>query len=166
MEQTLESVDGEDRRVSRRERGKLKRRMKELLLLLPNLVKLVARLVRDPRVSRTDKIILGSTILYVITPLDFLPDMIPFLGQVDDTYLVAISLLRILNRADAQVVAEHWRGEIDVKRLVTTIVETATFFLPKPIRTALTARMEIREPRALRIVDGGAGAKKTAKRSK
>ena len=124
MEQTLESVGGEDRRVSRRERGTLKRRMKELLLLLPNLVKLVARLVRDPRVSRTDKIILGSTILYVITPLDFLPDMIPFLGQVDDTYLVAISLLRILNRADAQVVAEHWRGEIDVKRLVTTIVET------------------------------------------
>jgi uncharacterized membrane protein YkvA (DUF1232 family) len=165
MVQIRESFDGEGRKISRRERGRLRRRMKDLLLLLPNLVKLVARLVRDPRVSRTDKIILGSTILYVITPLDFLPDMIPFLGQVDDTYLVAISLLRILNRADAQVVADHWRGEIDVKRLVTTIVETATFFLPKPIRAALTARMEIREPRALRVV-GGAGEKKPAKRSK
>lgn len=143
-----------DQPPSRRERGTLRKRMKDLLLLLPNLLKLLVRLVRDPRVSRADKVILGGTILYVIAPLDFIPDMIPFIGQIDDTYLVAVSLLRLLNRTDAKIVAEHWTGGIDVKRLVDSIIEVTTVFLPKPIRYALTARIDVNEPRSLRRVRG------------
>jgi uncharacterized membrane protein YkvA (DUF1232 family) len=133
-------------------RGALRKRMKDILMLLPNLLKLLLRLVRDPRVSRADKVILGGTILYVIAPLDFIPDMIPFIGQVDDTYLVAISLLRLMSRTDASIVMQHWDGEMDVKRLVDSVIEVATVFLPKPIRHALTARIEVNEPRSLRKV--------------
>jgi uncharacterized membrane protein YkvA (DUF1232 family) len=128
--------------------------MKDLLLFLPNLLKLLVRLVRDPRVSRADKVILGGTILYVIAPLDFIPDMIPFIGQIDDSYLVAISLIRLLNRTDPSVVLGHWDGEINVKRLLDTIVEVATVFLPKSVRYALTAKIDVNEPRSLRAVRG------------
>jgi uncharacterized membrane protein YkvA (DUF1232 family) len=143
-----------DDKPARKERGAMRRRMKDMLLLLPNLFKLIVRLVRDPRVSRADKVILGGTILYVIAPLDFIPDMIPFIGQVDDTYLVAISLLRLFSRTDPRVVADHWKGEIDVKRLVDSIIEVATVFLPKPVRYALTAHIDVNEPRSLRKVRG------------
>src|SRR5262249_48887520 len=106
-----------DPKPSRKERGTLRRKMKDLLLLLPSLLALLVRLVRDPRVSRADKVILGGTILYVIAPLDFIPDMIPFIGQVDDSFLVAISLLRLMTRTDAKVIADHWHNSIDIKRL-------------------------------------------------
>jgi uncharacterized membrane protein YkvA (DUF1232 family) len=155
MTEMVETANTDDRAISRGERKTLRRRMKELLLLLPNLVKLLVRLLRDSRVSRADKVILAGTILYVIAPLDFLPDMIPFIGQVDDAYLVAISVLRILNRADEKVVSAHWEGSIDIKRLVGSIVDVATVFLPQRIRTALTARIDVREPRSLRMVRGG-----------
>lgn len=144
-----------DETMTRRERGKVRKKMKDLLLFLPNLVRLLARLMRDARVSRADKVILGGTILYVIAPLDFLPDMIPFIGQIDDSYLVAIALLRMLNRADGAIVAEHWQGEMNIKRLATSIIEVASVFLPQTIRHALTARIEIREPRNFRVVAGG-----------
>ena len=147
--------DGNDRRAKRltkAERRGLRARMKDMLLLLPRLLRLLIRLVRDPRVSRADKVILGGTILYVIVPLDFIPDMIPFIGQVDDVYLVAISILRILNRTDASIVAEHWDGDIDIKRLASSIVSVASFLLPAPIRGALTQRLEVREPKPLRVV--------------
>ena len=62
----------DDKAVARKERGALRKRMRDLLLLLPNLLKLMLRLVRDPRVSRADKVILGGAILYVIAPLDFI----------------------------------------------------------------------------------------------
>src|SRR5688572_6239513 len=152
-EGVLES-SGAERRLSRAERRGQKSRMKELLLLLPRMVRLVLRLARDPRVSRADKVILGGTVLYVLVPLDFLPDMVPFIGQIDDAYLVAISVLRILNRADPAVVAEHWDGDIDIKRLATSIVSVASNFLPGPVRSALTARVEVREPRRLRVAGG------------
>lgn len=48
------------REESPEKRGALRRRMKDLLMLLPNLLKLLVRLVRDPRVSRADKVILGE----------------------------------------------------------------------------------------------------------
>jgi uncharacterized membrane protein YkvA (DUF1232 family) len=132
--------------------------MKDLLLLLPNLLKLLVRLVRDPRVSRADKFILGGTILYVIVPVDFIPDLIPFVGQVDDTYLVALALIRLLNRADPGVVERHWDGGVDLKGVLSSIVDVAVHFLPKPIRMALVERIEIREPRSLRMIRGGRDA--------
>jgi len=146
-------------KVSRAERRGLKARMKELLLLVPRMLRLLLRLVRDPRVARADKVILGGTILYAIVPLDFIPDMIPFIGQIDDSYLIAISILRMLNRADAGIVADHWDGEVDVKKLATSVVSVASLLLPPAIRGALTERLEVREPKPLRVVSEKAAAK-------
>lgn len=148
---TLEPVGAAGGRLSRAERRGLRTRLKELMLLLPRMLRLVMRLARDPRVSRADKVILGGTILYVIVPLDFLPDMVPFIGQVDDAYLVAISILRMLNRADAKVIAEHWDGDIDIKKLATSIVSVAGYFLPATVKSALLDKVEVREPKRLRV---------------
>src|SRR5262245_13960417 len=92
------------------ERLEKRSRMKGLLMFLPNLLKLLYKLMLDPRVSKTDKAVLAGTILYALAPLDFIPDFIPFIGQVDDIYLVAIAVLRILNRSSEDVVQQHWGG--------------------------------------------------------
>ncbi len=131
-------------------RGKMRRQLRGMLLFLPNLVKLMYRLLRDPRVARADKAILAGTILYVITPLDFLPDLIPFIGQIDDIYLVAIAILRLLNRTPEEVFAQHWDTNLNLKGLVASISNIAGFFLPKRLRNALTGRLE---PQKAEIID-------------
>jgi uncharacterized membrane protein YkvA (DUF1232 family) len=130
------------RALDTRNRREMKSRMKELLLFIPNLLWLLIGLLRDERISRADKAILAGTILYVISPLDIIPDFIPFIGQVDDAYLIAISLLRLLNRAERDVVLEHWKGSIDIKQLVTSIVMAAEYFLPRKIKNVLRGRIE------------------------
>ncbi|HSE97692.1 MAG TPA: YkvA family protein [Blastocatellia bacterium] len=125
-------------------RGKMKARMRDLLLFIPNLLILLFKLLRDPRVSSADKAILAATIIYVIAPIDVIPDFIPFIGQVDDAYLIAISMLRLLNRADRTVVMEHWKGERDIKELVTNIARVAEYFLPKRLKNVLRGRIEPR----------------------
>lgn len=124
------------------EQRKMKRKMRELLLFIPNLVGLLIGLLRDDRVSQADKAILAGIIMYVIVPLDIIPDFIPFIGQVDDSYLLAISILRLFKRADRSVVMDHWKGERDVKELVDSIVRIAEFFLPNPIKNVLRGRIE------------------------
>jgi len=128
--------------IKRRERRQMKARMMELLLFIPNLLWLLLGLLRDNRISRADKAILAGTILYVISPLDIIPDFIPFIGQVDDIYLIAISLLRLLNRADRETVRDHWKGSIDIKELVTSISLAAEYFLPRKIKNVLRGRIE------------------------
>lgn len=119
-----------------------KRKMKELLLFIPNLLGLLLGLLRDERVSNADKAILAGIVMYVIVPLDIIPDFIPFIGQVDDSYLLAISILRLLNRADRRIVLDHWRGQSDIKELVESIARIAEFFLPGPVKNVLRGRIE------------------------
>ena len=124
------------------ERRKMRSLMRDLLLFIPNLLRLLFALLRDPRVSSADKAILAGTIIYVIAPIDVIPDFIPFIGQIDDSYLVAISLLRLLNRASRTVVLDHWRGGYDIKELVTSISRVSAFFLPKRLKKVLEGRIE------------------------
>ena len=121
---------------------KMRRQMKELLLFIPNLLGLLIGLLRDERVSRADKAILAGIVMYVIVPIDVIPDFIPFIGQVDDSYLLAISILRLLNRADRRVVLDHWKGGNDIKELVDSVVRIAEFFLPGPVKNVLRGRIE------------------------
>jgi uncharacterized membrane protein YkvA (DUF1232 family) len=111
--------------------------MKSLLLFLPHLLQLFYRLMADQRISKSDRAILVATVAYVLLPLDFMPDFIPFIGQVDDIYLVAIALVRLINRAPEKVVAQYWHGPGDIKQIVTTICEIAQMFLPVRIQRLL-----------------------------
>lgn len=124
------------------EQRKMRKKMRDLLLFIPNLMGLLIGLLRDERVSQADKAILAGIVMYVIVPLDIIPDFIPFIGQIDDSYLLAISILRLLNRADRRVVMDHWRGERDIKELVDSIAKIAEFFLPKPVKNVLRGRIE------------------------
>jgi uncharacterized membrane protein YkvA (DUF1232 family) len=116
--------------------------MRALLMFFPNLVLLLLSLLRDARVSSADKAILAGTIIYVIAPIDVIPDFIPFVGQIDDSYLVAISILRLLNRASREVVLEHWKGDYDIKSIVTSLSRVAEYFLPKRMKNVLRGRIE------------------------
>jgi uncharacterized membrane protein YkvA (DUF1232 family) len=124
------------------EARKMRKKMRELLLFIPNLLALLVGLLRDPRVSQADKAILAAIIMYVVVPIDIIPDFVPFIGQVDDSYLLAISVLRLLNRAERGVVLDHWKGQSDIKQLVDSIARVAEFFLPKPIKNVLRGRIE------------------------
>ncbi|MCS7078916.1 MAG: YkvA family protein [Chloracidobacterium sp.] len=121
--------------------GRLRKLMREALRFLPNLLKLAYRLARDPRVPQGDKIVLAATIAYVITPLDVLPDLIPFFGQIDDSYLIAVALLRLLNRTPSEVLAEHWEGPGDIRRLLNRLIVLTTFFLPQRVRRVVVGQI-------------------------
>ena len=127
-----------------------RRRIKNLLLFIPNMLLLCARLLTDPRVPGTEKALLAGAIVYAIIPFDLIPDMIPFVGQIDDAYLIALTLLRLMERTDPNIVREHWAGGGDVVELVGAAAMLAGKFLPKPIRRVLTSRVEVAPDKAER----------------
>lgn len=127
-------------KVKRREaRG----RMGNFLMFLPNMVKLLGRLLKDARVPGAEKALFLAAIVYVISPLDFIPDVFPFIGQVDDIYVVALTLLRLINRSDSSVVREHWSGGGDIVSLADLIAGLAPMLLPKRVTRVLSSRVEL-----------------------
>lgn len=131
------------KKVSRREKGQLRGRMNSFLMFLPNMVRLLGRLLKDRRVPTADKALFMAAIVYVISPIDLIPDVFPFIGQVDDLYLVALTLLRLINHTDENVVRQHWSGGGDIASLANSIANLAPAFLPKRVARVLTARVEL-----------------------
>jgi uncharacterized membrane protein YkvA (DUF1232 family) len=123
--------------------GQTKRRMKNLLMFIPNMVLLCVRLLTDGRVPRTEKVLVAGAIIYAVIPFDLIPDMIPFVGQLDDAYLIAITLMRLMDRTDANVLREHWNGGGDIVVLVESMAVLSAKLLPKRIRRVLTSRVDV-----------------------
>ena len=120
----------------------LRSRMTNLLLVIPNLLLLSARLMIDPRVPAKERLLVAGAIVYAFVPLDLIPDMLPFVGQVDDAYLIALTLLRLMSVTESRVVREHWRGGGDVVELIGATALIAARLLPKRIRRVLTSKVE------------------------
>jgi uncharacterized membrane protein YkvA (DUF1232 family) len=116
--------------------------MTNLLLVIPNMLLLSARLMVDPRVPTKERLLFAGAIVYAFVPLDFIPDMLPFVGQVDDAYLVALTLLRLMTVTEPHVVREHWRGGGDVVELIGATALLAGRLLPRRIRRVLTSQVE------------------------
>ena len=77
--------------------------------------------------------------------------MIPFIGEVDDLYLVALTVIRLLNRAPNNAIREHWYGPGDITGVVDKIVRAAQYVLPKRVQRILLGRVEI----APKVLKGG-----------
>lgn len=119
----------------------VKRRARNVLMFIPNMVLLCVRLLSDRRVPKTEKALVAGAIVYALIPLDLIPDMIPFVGQIDDAYLISLTLLRLLHRSDPRILREHWDGGGDIVDLVEAAVATTSRLLPKRIRHVLNARV-------------------------
>lgn len=121
----------------RRRRRRRSLSPRTLIRQLPQLVLLIARLLRDRRVPGADKALFGLVIAYVIAPIDLLPDFLGALGLVDDLYLVALALGRLLGRAGPDLLLEHWSGDPHTLGYIIESVDRMGSMLPEPVRKTL-----------------------------
>src|ERR1700687_4933348 len=78
---------------------------------IPNLARLCAGLVRDPRVPRRAKVVIGFAGVYLAMPFDIIPDFIPIVGSMDDAIVAAFALRYVVGVTSPDIVAEHWPGD-------------------------------------------------------
>ena len=92
---------------------------RELATLIPNLVLLFKGLLQDPRVSRRNKTWLWFAVAWLVSPIDLIPEFIPFLGPLDDAVVAALVLRHVLRTTDRSVLTVHWRGDATTLDLIT-----------------------------------------------
>lgn len=105
-----------------------------LALALPQFVKLVARLSRDPRVPARAKRVAAALAAYAVSPVDLIPDVIPVVGLADDLLAVAVALAVLIEAAPDEVVAEHWDGDPEALGRVLLGVGLLMEFMPRRVR--------------------------------
>ena len=91
---------------------------KELVTVVPNLLRLFRALIGDPRVPRGSKVVLGVALVWIASPIDLLPEFLPVIGPLDDVIVAALALRHLLRRAGPEPIRDHWRGDPHTLELV------------------------------------------------
>jgi uncharacterized membrane protein YkvA (DUF1232 family) len=84
---------------------------KDLATVLPACLTTTRRLWRDPRVPRRAKLAVGIAGLWVLSPIDLIPEFLPIIGPLDDVIALALALRYAARRAPRQVLLEAWPAE-------------------------------------------------------
>ncbi len=68
--------------------------------------RLLWRALRHPLAPRWLKPGVALVLLYVISPVDLLPDVLPFIGVIDDVVLVPLAIRFMLQRLPARLLQD------------------------------------------------------------
>ena len=109
-------------------------KLADILLAIPRLILLAIRLMFDSRVSAATKAALAGGMLYIASPIDFVPDMIPVLGQLEDMALAVLLVDGMVNHVDKGIVARHWGGKASTLQGIGRMTGRITKILPAFIR--------------------------------
>lgn len=106
---------------------------------IPNFLRLLYGLITDSRVNSLDKLVVAGAIAYILLPVDIIPDFVPFLGEVDDVFLLILALQRLIANAGRAVVQAYWPGDpAELSALnLEKILAACAFFLPRRMRRRL-----------------------------
>lgn len=92
---------------------------KELARLLPDCVTTMRRLRRHPLVPRRARLAVGLAGLWVLSPIDLIPEFLPVIGPLDDVLVVALALRYAGRSVPREVLLEAWPGSPDlIERLL------------------------------------------------
>jgi uncharacterized membrane protein YkvA (DUF1232 family) len=97
-----------------------------LASFIPDCLVLFRRLLADPRVPRSRKVLLIALLAYLAMPIDLVPDFIPVAGQLDDAILVAAVLRTVLRGSGAELLREHWPGPANSLHVLLRLAFGAT----------------------------------------
>jgi uncharacterized membrane protein YkvA (DUF1232 family) len=109
----------------------------QLLRALPNLVRLMARLVGDPLLPRAAKVALAAAMVYLASPLDLIPDFIPLVGYLDDLLLASLLVDGLLNWVDRGLVLKYWPGTPDSLERVARAARLLAVWVPGRIKARI-----------------------------
>jgi uncharacterized membrane protein YkvA (DUF1232 family) len=115
--------------------------VRQAILLIPNLGKLLFGLLRDPRVPVRRKLLAAAAAGYAIMPVDLIPDVFPVLGQLDDLLLIVLALKHLLEGAPPDALEEHWDGPDDMLDVIEAVADWGAGLAPRPLRIGLQRLM-------------------------
>jgi uncharacterized membrane protein YkvA (DUF1232 family) len=94
--------------VARREEDPA--RLRDMLRLVPDVLRLLRRLAADRDLPRGVRWRLALVVSYLLLPIDLVPDFIPIVGYADDAVVVAVGLRWVVRAAGVEALERHWTG--------------------------------------------------------
>lgn len=95
---------------------------RELIGIVPPVVRLVRLLIGDRSVPLDVRAVLVGLLLWIISPIDLIPEFIPVLGPLDDVVVAIVAMRYVRRRLGADELRRRWSGTPEGFAAVTRVI--------------------------------------------
>jgi uncharacterized membrane protein YkvA (DUF1232 family) len=100
-------------------------RLGELVRIVPDVLRLVRNLIADRTVGWGVRIALVALLVWVVSPIDLIPEFVPVLGPLDDVIVTVLVLRFVVRRLGCEALHERWAGSEDGFRVLIGLLGPA-----------------------------------------
>lgn len=124
--------------------GGLTEEIADLIMVLPDLLLLLIKLMKDERVPAELKLKIALAVAYVLSPVDLIPEALgSILGFVDDTLAMAVLIAGLVEEIPNEVIRDNWAGRSDILELIIKGKDLLSKMLPANIAEKLISLFSI-----------------------
>lgn len=91
----------------------------------------------DKRIPIQNRVVLGGLLVYLMTPIDIIPDFIPILGWLDDAFVTLIIMDYIFNSADSKLILQHYPWNKQHFQKMKIYVDRLSWMVPERLKSTL-----------------------------
>jgi Protein of unknown function (DUF1232) len=96
--------------------------VRELLGIVPDVLRLIRSLVADRSVPLDVRVVLVGLSLWIISPIDLIPEFIPVLGPLDDVVVAVVAMRYVRRRLGAAELRSRWAGSPDGFAMLVRVI--------------------------------------------
>jgi len=96
--------------------------VREVVRLIPDLLRLLRSVIGDRGAPLDVRIVLVGLLIWILSPIDLIPEFIPGLGPLDDVIVAIVALRYTRRRLGTEELRERWTGSDDGFRLLLRVV--------------------------------------------
>jgi len=111
--------------------------VRALLRALPAIIRTLRRLAVDPVLPKRAKVALAAAVLYLVSPVDLIPDFIPVVGYLDDLIVAAILVDGILSFVDRGVILKYWPGSPELLERIARSARVLAAWVPRRLKARI-----------------------------
>ena len=95
---------------------------REILGIVPDVLRLIRSLITDRRVPLDVRVVLVALTIWILSPIDLIPEFIPLLGPLDDVILAVVSMRFVRHRLGSAELERRWVGTPEAFALLARVI--------------------------------------------
>ncbi len=96
--------------------------LSEVIRVVPAVLRLLRSIITDSNAPKDVRLVIGLLFVWIISPIDLIPEFIPVIGPFDDVVVAILALRYVRRRLGIDDLRQRWSGSAEGLALLERVI--------------------------------------------
>ena len=96
--------------------------LSEVIRVVPAVLRLLRSIITDSNAPKDVRLVIGLLFVWIISPIDLIPEFIPVIGPFDDVVVAILALRYVRRRLGIDDLRQRWSGSAEGFALLERVI--------------------------------------------